>query len=955
MVLRHDTTITFDAKGRATRNYHIVDVVDRPVALDDFGTLDLSWRPFFQDRPVVRARVIAPDGTVATLDPSLMKDAPAVSDSPQVFSDRRTLQAPLPRLVIGAVIEKEYTVRDRAPLLAAGSTNLIYVSGRLPIEAQRITISAPTSLHLHPVTRGFATAPRSRRTTANGRTTWRYDLRHVPADPPGDAGVPPDVFTDAYIGVTTGASWRTVADGYRRLVDARLGHGVALPAGVRGATPRETIDRASAWLHAHIRYTGIELADSAIVPWSPADTVKRGFGDCKDMATLLVQLLRAGGVDADIALLSSGPGTDVNPALPGMGELDHAIVRARVDGKDVWIDATEPDLPPGQLPSRDQGRRALVIADGTRGLVATPMAQPRDNLVREVRTYHLAEDGTPSVTEVTREHGVYWSNLRAWYRDTSRADVAKSLSSYVEGSYMGKLAGSSGKVPDDVTRPFDLTVEITHSGRAFTDRDHIDAWLPSGDAFVNVSRLFKSEDAAAEVAGRTVDYFFYAPHVYEIEYRLELPPGYTAPTLVPREELHLGTMTLTKLRRVDGNTVVVTFCLDTGKRRITADELRAGRAAVRKLLDGPADHLVIAQTGEVLQREGKVKEAIAEYERLIRLHPKEAVHYERLAEAYRRAGMGAAARRAAKKGTEVEPTSGDAYSMLAFELRRDTLGREYGWDADRKGALAAYRQALKLSPKHFGALVDLASLLRVDERGQPNTSHRELAEAVDVLRRARQAAGDDQVDRALVEAQLAASDFTGAAETARDLHSVAGKGLRVAATALARSPGEAITLAGAIAGNAERDRILRAAVGDLMKLSRYDQMRAVEAGASTPRDASQARLLAKLGTVDPARLGAADPRRAALLASIAMSGERVAHPPWGAAAARDLEEIRRARPANAARSGWFDLPARVRRDVMLASSELASMATPRTAGASRARGRTARPSSTSCSTTGEPA
>ena len=38
-----------------------------------------------------------------------------------------------------------------------------------------------------------------------------------------------------------------------------------------------------------------EVSDAEIVPWTPAEIVARGFGDCKDKATLLVAMLRAAG------------------------------------------------------------------------------------------------------------------------------------------------------------------------------------------------------------------------------------------------------------------------------------------------------------------------------------------------------------------------------------------------------------------------------------------------------------------------------------------------------------------------------------------------------------------------------------------------------------------------------------------------------------------------------------
>jgi tetratricopeptide (TPR) repeat protein len=926
VVLRQDTTFTFDARGRSTHDYRIVFLVEQPAGVDDWGSIELSWRPFYQDKPTIRARVIAPDGKVAALDPSLIHDAPSVSSSPQVFSDRRTMQAPLPRLAVGAVVEEELTIKDREPLLAAGETGLAFVTRDVPIEGAVLTIAAPTRLGLHVVPRGFARAPRARRTTGRGRTTWRYDFHRLPADGPRDTGVPGDAYPDPYVGTATGASWAAVAAGYRKLVDSRLAHGVAVPDGVRAATPRATVDGALAWLHAHVRYTGIELGDSAIVPWSPADTVKRGFGDCKDMAAVLVALLRGAGIDADLALLSTGPGTDVDPALPGLGPFDHAIVRARIGGKDVWIDATEPDLPAGQLPWRDQGRRALIVGPGTRGLVTTPAAPPADNLVREARTYHLAEIDNASVTEVTHEHGAFRDNLRTWYRDTSHADATKGLTSYVEGEYEGTLTGFSGTPLPDVTAPFELTVEAGHVRRAHTHRENVEVWLHRSNTFQFVPGLFKDTgaDTAAAVARRTRDYVFFRPHVYEIENRLILPPGFTAPPLVAHQEEPLGTMMLTTTRRVDGGAIVITYRLDTGKRRITADELRAGRAAVRKLLDGQAERLIIPQTGAVLMDQGKLKEAMAEYQRLIALHPEEALHYEQLAEAYRRAGMGPAARRTARKATVVQPTKGDAYSILAYNLRCDSTGVEYGWDADRKAALAAYHKALELSPKHLGALADLASLLAVDEHGRPSADRRDLTEAVGALRRAKDIVGDDTYDFRLAATLFAAGDEADAQELAHGLPRTAeNEGLEIAAAAVAQGPAAAIALAGALAPGGTRKQVLRKAVGHLMLAGHYDAMRALDAEAGTSAaDPVHAEMVASLGRLDIGALAPSDPTRPVHLAVAAFMSVPVPRPPWDRDVAGDIEAITRSMAGTSWTVSWKKLPARLTADVAASSSKL---------------------------------
>src|SRR5206468_6749866 len=111
-------------------------------------------------------------------------------------------------------------------------------------------------------------------------------------------------------------------------------------------------------------------------------------------------------------LLDTGPGRDIDPDLPGVAVFDHAIVRARVDGRDVWIDATDDLAQPGQLPAGDQGRRALIVADDTTGLSTTPAARSADNAIHEVRTFELSESGSSRVTEVTRATGLLESPRR---------------------------------------------------------------------------------------------------------------------------------------------------------------------------------------------------------------------------------------------------------------------------------------------------------------------------------------------------------------------------------------------------------------------------------------------------------------------------------------------------------------------------------------------------------------
>jgi len=202
--------------------------------------------------------------------------------------------------------------------------------------------------------------------------------------------------------VSTGKSWEAVAQNYRLLSEPQI-RPDQVKEFVRGTTPASTsqsdsesrlafIQALVSKLHKEVRYTGIEFGQSELQPQPqpPSEVLKRHYGDCKDKASLLVAMLRDSGIPADMALLNAGPARDVTPELPGMNQFDHAIVyvpAAAPGGEALWIDATAEFTRVGDIPYGDQGRLALIIADGTKELTSTPVARPEDSVLIETRDF----------------------------------------------------------------------------------------------------------------------------------------------------------------------------------------------------------------------------------------------------------------------------------------------------------------------------------------------------------------------------------------------------------------------------------------------------------------------------------------------------------------------------------------------------------------------------------------
>ena len=75
-------------------------------------------------------------------------------------------------------------------------------------------------------------------------------------------------------------------------------------------------------------------------PTPPAVTARRRFGDSKDLALLLVCLLRRLGCEARPVIVNTNYRKSVSGFLPMPGLFDRALVECRVQGQVRWIDPT---------------------------------------------------------------------------------------------------------------------------------------------------------------------------------------------------------------------------------------------------------------------------------------------------------------------------------------------------------------------------------------------------------------------------------------------------------------------------------------------------------------------------------------------------------------------------------------------------------------------------------------
>jgi len=839
-VLLDERKLTSDEQGARKVVYRLLYRVDTPSGAEHWDSVGITWAPWHQKRPEIRARVITAEGKVHELDPKTLSDAPARQQSADIYSDARSYHGPLPAVAVGAIVEQEVTIEDTAPFIAGGWVWRGFIGMRQPLQKARVQVTVPASVPLKHVARLLPDLKVTRK-EQDGTVQMTFENGPMAAIEHNEGNLPGDVAGWPQIEISTVPSWQSAVQIYNSKVEPQIRVADVKELVASTITKKDSRDaiirKLTARLHKEVRYTGLELGDSAIIPAPPAETLKRKYGDCKDKAAVLVAMLRSAGIPAHLALLHADVnGQDVSPDMPGMNLFNHAIVYLP-GTPELWIDATDEYSQVGYVPAMDQGRLALVVSEKTTELKKIPESKSAENLVVESREFFMAEYGGARIVETTTGQGAGESWYRANFGQDHSKQIRENLENYVKSAYLAeeltKTEHGDGK---DLTKPFFLRLEVAKGKRGNTGlNDAAVAVFPSGLVYRLPNELKQDNDDENDPEKkeefkrppRKLDFQLPFAFVTEWRYKIVPPPGFAVRALPEKQERKLGPAILTENYQVEKDgTVTAVLRFDTVKRRYTAEEAKALGKAVQQLNKSAAVMINLEHKAYALLQAGKVREALVEYEALTKLHPKEALHRIQRANALLDAGLAESAREQARLATELEPTSALAYQTLGWILQHDLVGRRFKKGFDHAGAVAALRKALELDAKDNDTRINLAILLEHDARGDRYTAQANLKEALELYRELKKRKSDwPYLDNNLMHALFYAGQFKDVVTEAKSLaRSVDTEALVIGA--IAASEGSAAALQRSLQSGLDeqqRSNALSSAAIMLLNLRMYPQ------------------------------------------------------------------------------------------------------------------------------------
>ena len=340
------------------------------------------------------ARVFRGDGRI---DEAIEYGEAAANDpSIAMYTSARNFYVQLPRLEPGDVVELKYRIDDITPRneFADYFGDVVYLQSNEPVSNAAYVLIAPKSRTLYIDSR-VPGLKQSVKELKDQRVMSFFAEHIAPLPPEPEMPAWPEVL--GFVHVSTYKTWQDLGRWYWGFVKdqfdlddetRRLAREIT-----KGAkTDLEKVRAVYGWVIKNTRYVALEFGIYGFKPRRCVQTVSRGWGDCKDKATVIATLLEELKIPSTIVILRTQLRGGFPSTLPSLAPFDHAIVY--VPSLDLYLDGTAEFHGSGELPVMDQGALALHVNRGDSKLLTVPEAPPEKNGIERRVLANLGRDGS---------------------------------------------------------------------------------------------------------------------------------------------------------------------------------------------------------------------------------------------------------------------------------------------------------------------------------------------------------------------------------------------------------------------------------------------------------------------------------------------------------------------------------------------------------------------------------
>lgn len=454
------------------------------------------------------------------------------------YSDAHICYFPLLLDKKGSVAQVEFQKTTRDPRYLTS----VFFDEMYPVTSKQVVFKVPKWMHIELKEmnfNGYNISKAKEYDTKSDADVYTYTALHVEArnserSCPGPTYIYPHVLVlckEANPAGTTITFFKSTADQYAwyRSILKNLDNNQAVIKAkadeiIAGKTT--DMDKVKAifyWVQHNIRYVAFEDGIAGFLPDKADEVMRKKYGDCKGMANLTKELLKAEGFDARLCWLGTNH-IAYDYSTPSLAVDNHMICALMYKGKTYFLDATENYLGLGDYAERIQGRN-ILIEDGDKYILShVPEETFEQNVDSEKRVLTISGTsltGTVSKNWKGEEKENILYQLNNIKKDKSQDALKKYLADGNADYKITDLTTSDlNEIDGDLNAAF--TVAHTNAVSSFGNDYYVD---------LDFKKEFNGGDF--DTAKRKLDFLF--PYKMHLERTTELtiPAGYKISSVPP--------------------------------------------------------------------------------------------------------------------------------------------------------------------------------------------------------------------------------------------------------------------------------------------------------------------------------------------------------------------------------------------------------------------------------------
>jgi transglutaminase-like putative cysteine protease len=430
--------------ARPVRYRRVSYVIESERGLAEGGRFSIAYQPDYQSVALHHIRIVRAGRVQERIGDVQVQELRREEDLESgILDGEHTLNITIPDVQVGDRIDYSFSIEGANPVFGDGFSARYTASYSDPVGLRRVravwTARRPLNWRVsHP---GFDVESGS-----IGDARFVDIVGHRLSRVREEDNTPSGYDPYGRIEIGTAEAWKDVVQWalplyVDRFADRAAARGMIESLRLHDADKLAVLARATAFAQGSVRYTALDMGENSHAPNRPETTLARRYGDCKDKAVLLVALLHEAGIRAEPVLVNTWAGSYLEKWRPSANAFDHVVVRATVDSKHYWIDATR-DRELGPLATRDPlpFKLGLPVCAGCEALVPIPEpmpSQPRVSVAERIDLTDTPDGYAAAFGVITNYLGLRGADTRATFDDEGAEEMGRRYLQYMRTFYDG--------------------------------------------------------------------------------------------------------------------------------------------------------------------------------------------------------------------------------------------------------------------------------------------------------------------------------------------------------------------------------------------------------------------------------------------------------------------------------------------------------------------------------------